>query len=298
MKTSILVLLSFPLLVPSIASARQTDHFIPDTPPVELWGSTRDATVTWRSPSSLQRGDVFFFTAQKQVQVHWFAAAQWSIDGVAESPHSEKFASYATSYFPTEVTVLNDHTLLVAGKYSGTETVIEKWVFWWRRQFPLPISPVGGGQPIVEVTMPYLALRKEVYRDDIAGQRLVSKMTRMRHNGTSALVHFFDQGNVHLLDLTTDTLSLVASPAGGTPLGQVPGLTDAHDFMWSGDHLLLGYIYVFGTHSLPWRIVDRADTLVLIDSNRDGVLDTVDSVTDADWSNSTYANGHNYISRD
>tara|TARA_R110002073_G_scaffold185344_1_gene343922 strand:+ start:253 stop:1173 length:921 start_codon:yes stop_codon:yes gene_type:complete len=282
----------------STAQVTQQDLFnVPyeELPAKHLWNTHRAFSVDWRSPSPLQTGVVTYNTVTRNIHSDWMTAATWDADGEPQGVISNVRHSWSVSFFPTDVARVDDSTLLVAGKLRGTETVIELWKFKWPSTMP-PVTTNSNGDAVVKAAEPRLVSRKEIYRGDDQGRRVVSKLIMMRGGDDLALIQFDDLDAVFTLNLTTGALTLIASPTGGTPLGLVHGLADKHPFIWSAEHSTAGHIYVMGSHRVPWATAEvLPDALVFVDSNRDNVIDHVDVVSVADWDASIYGKASNYV---
>ncbi|MEM1452816.1 MAG: hypothetical protein AAF726_13570 [Planctomycetota bacterium] len=279
-------------LIPASATAQDLSSLV-DAPPFHTWNTDRYAPQDWWTPSPHQRGRLWYSTVRKVVEVDWFAARDIPADGFGSTPVRSTRQAFAVPYFPTDVVALSRDSILVAGKYRGTETVIEQWTLRWPRKMPRPRA-----SDVVEVAEPTEVSRREVYRGDLAGQRIVHKMCRMRHDPAIVMLQFDDSTDLRQLDLGTGELSTIATMSGARALGPVPGLADGHPFVWTGDHSTRGYVYVFGTKGSAFVRTERPDTIVLCDVDRDGTLDLSLSVPVDRWDRSEFSSGASYVSLD
>jgi len=149
----------------------------------------------------------------------------------------------------------------------------------------------------------------KLYEDDVPGRRIVRNLCALRRvaatpgNANSAagavLVHFHDSQDLYELDLSAGSLKLLASAALSTgTLGLVSGLGfPDHYGVRYGDRQGVGYSYTllrgyrvapaFGSASGP-------PVVTLVDSNRDGEIDVVLQLTEADFKAQGWQSLENY----
>jgi hypothetical protein len=197
----------------------------------------------------------------KKVSIRWsysatgdFSASETAIDQVV-----------AVSYWPTCAEVVAVNTLLVAGKERSSDTRIERWVV----APPLVVHnfPSGG----VTLTLQPLTEVEVVYDAGLVGRDMVKTMFRYRGKPSSALVQFHDSRSLYELDWGNEPYPLTLFLDAAVE----PALTSTYDYSNSGNHSTSGYVYIFADLETYWSV----PALVLFDTNRDGLIETRETMS-------------------
>jgi hypothetical protein len=110
-----------------------------------------------------------------------------------------------------------------------------------------------------------------LYEQAVSGKDMVCAMFRRRGVASAAFVQFWDSRDVYDLNWTdpespTLTLLMTADTAvSGTE--HEPRLRADYNHYRAGDHKTLGYVYMFSLAT------PQGDVFVMIDGNRNGVID-------------------------
>ena len=249
------------------------------TPPPELDAWNKPRQVAW--VRTWQDASVEYEMDEKLINVHW-AGLYDEVDQFQDIGSMV----YPLSYQPTDVDMLGDDIMLIAGVDSYGKTIIERYKFRWPTvaSHPFAMHPSGAVRYILEY--PAHTGTKRCYEGDVPGKKLVRFLLGLMGTESGkakhALVQFHDSSDVYTVNTGTDMMTQLASSTvtAGT-LGHVPSLGDGHDFSWKADHDDYGYIYVFGFEDN----VDSSDppTLVFVDDNRDGLIDSYLTVPAGSW---------------
>lgn len=212
----------------------------------------------------------------------------------ASVPHPTALAwiesDYDLRYWPTAATRLDDSRIVLTGKSSAGLTIIETWTFE-------PPALSADGAQIVAPRRSSVVRHYEAY----APGRDTIQATALDLTGTASrvLVQFYDSRDLLSFDLASRTLTAVASPHVGSGVFHAPQLDD---YQWSAfeakTHVVQGNVYLFR----PKRHVVVAAgpgqdvvAIALIDSNKDGIIDSATSMTTSEWQSAGYANPTNWV---
>lgn len=169
-------------------------------------------------------------------------------------------------------------------------TVIEKWTFGsasgsytqsadaWRLTWDFRIAT----RTSVE----------RLYSDVRAGRDLVWGMFDLHgHSTLNLLIQFWDSKDVYRFDVMNRTLEKVASPTDDRPdIIYEPALAnESYQSRWEATHIATGYIYIFGC-----RHYQRCDTLMLYDTDKDGILDGSKLMSEDAWVQGSYHESASY----
>lgn len=245
-------------------------------PPTELrWLGKHKATLEFKDSAIV--GKARWDMRGKLVSILWSHAPTLSGES-QEIP---------TSYWPTAVAELQDgKTLLVAGKRTDGNTVIESWLF--RAPELVPKDP----EKTEFLLKPAPVERVDTVYDAAAqGKDLVGHMVRKLGASSNVLVQFVDSRAVYDVDVTAKPpkLTLVADPRAASVLPPVPQLAQRYTHVWAGDHRSRGYVYAFVNDEH-----DDVSRLVLLDADRNGVLDGLLVVSSAQWTADGWQVASNY----
>jgi len=185
-------------------------------------------------------------------------------------------------YWPTDAIGLSDVEIAVGGKMSRGATVIETVEI----STPTLVFDIATGDPTLIPSA--VGDRAYVYLESTIGRDMVVWLRNMKYDTSNMLIHFHDSGDVYRLNLATEVLTLQASATPVTGVPYVPELAGTYDEVWGGDNIALGYVYVLNEYGSP-------DSVVLIDSNRDGDVDSHVVVADsATWASMGLSDAGNY----
>ncbi len=266
--------------------------------PAHIWNGSASTPLR----HELQVGHVACATTDRLVSVQWSAGAlvnttpDWTVDPVASeqaNPVSFDLQQFATSYHPTAVGVATESAIVVGGVRVTGETVIEVWSFVW------PTMPQPGPGNVVKTVAPFRKTVNTLYSADQGGRRYVRSIAPLQvQQGavTHALVQFDDSGDVYSISLQNGSLSLVASPTAAGGVGPIPELgTFRHTNIEFNDHVGSGYVYIFGGRGGWLSPVNEPSTLVLLDGDRDGTIDSEQVLLPAQWDQQGWADPASYI---
>ncbi|MBL8862417.1 MAG: hypothetical protein JNK02_10445 [Planctomycetes bacterium] len=210
---------------------------------------------------------------------------------------------FTLRYYPTACCVIDNESIVVAGKADDGQTIIELWTLAWPSPMPAPIVNTQTGVSSVNVALPSIAARTELYKANIVGRVLARNMCGLRRASGSTenlLVQFDDSSDLLSLNLSTKVLTFVAgSTASGGVLGILP-LSADQDYLQFGDRITgaeTGYSYTFGvSRGGSCMLVEDPNfaSLILLDSNRDGVIDGTRQYTNAQRSAGGWTNLVNF----
>lgn len=187
------------------------------------------------------------------------------------------------SFWPTEAVGLwgNPDHVVVAGVNTKGKTIIQLW--YMDASIPLPAEQWDASlhEWVYPETFIPVGQKWTVYRGSQSGMKRVRTMFPNLGNVDEVFVQFDDSGDLYSLNVTTGARTLVLS-AGQSPGEQQPALNQTFYDRDYGDHLDLGYIYLFE------RVVSSGTDsvfLMLQDADRDGVLDPGSSTVlgASDW---------------
>lgn len=191
-------------------------------------------------------------------------------------------------YWPTRVLTYGSDKLVVAGRRSNGNTVIELWDVKWPE---VQLAPPGNSSPYPKVFTDMVVVGiAEMYDAAVAGRDTVIGITRMF--GTSGsepalLVYFNDSKTLHKLGIgqhiakqpnATVSWELLAAPTTNGNAHVQSALSDPDRYEWFGlCHSELGFVY-----SLRNPTSD-GPTLVFFDTDRDRKFDSSLLMHDHEW---------------
>lgn len=219
---------------------------------------------------------VHLFFSRGTIDVCW----RYSPTGEFQKPLEIRTEEFSVDYWPTACETTADQHLIVAGKRSNGNTCIERCTL----KKPL-IRPDGRGgvfwssQGRSEVVTVYDAAQ--------VGEDIVRGMIRKRGAADRVLVHFHDSRDLYELDVShaPATPKLILSHSDeATLLGDF-------DHYVGADHSRFGYVYCFGSIDHP----DEVMALMLMDSDRDGAIESHGPITGAQWAEQGFEQRSNYI---
>lgn len=253
-------------------------------PPVSLWQEGKAITNFGGGIARSAR----VRPAQASVDVQWRfydpVPATLSVPFTLRSTASETFA---TSYWPTYVQQLDNNHWCVVGSGRGDEVVLEYWTFGSTHggsPAPSIISylEAGSTEPQYSWTLPPRIRVTEILRDASSTTGLVRALFRDPASPLSVLVWYDGSRALARRDLLTGQMTALAAPTIGAAPLVAPELTVNFDSFYSADLQGKGYCYFFMLRNIQ-SVSATTGLLVLVDSNRDGVLDSSAALTEALW---------------
>lgn len=188
-------------------------------------------------------------------------------------------AVFATRYWPTDACWVDENTLAVAGKLSSGETVIEKWVFSSVSVSTGSATPSGGGPPVpvYQIDAPERTDVSVAYSAATVGMDMVLAIENSGSNTPepSVLAQFYDSRDVYLIGLDSGAHLIVASPTAGAAPVVSSSLGEDFTHLRGAEHATLGNLFWFVDARNHVHVDDSAPRPVLLDSNKDGIIDAV-----------------------
>ncbi|MBL8861641.1 MAG: hypothetical protein JNK02_06475 [Planctomycetes bacterium] len=252
-------------------------------PPPALW---QDEVPTTRFGPDIYR-DVQVRPLAKTVSFEWRQTSVPPPLPVVVRTHTSEV--FATSYWPTRVVPLDDYHVCVAGRTSSGRAVLERWTFAMHTALGTPapsvaqVLPTGGGAPRATWTLPPRVAADEILVD-AAGAPTgdVRGVLPSLHSTTKVFVYYAGTNDLFHVDLVSRVRTLAASPVAAGVALHVPALAAGYDTHWSAEYAGRGHCYLFARlrPDVAWG---PADTLVCIDADRDGQLDSSRLLDGAAW---------------
>ncbi|MFT5285752.1 MAG: hypothetical protein ACI8TQ_001920 [Planctomycetota bacterium] len=242
-------------------------------PPIALHGSS---SGSWMPVGDGIVAGIGVNTREKTIQFNW--------RGYEGEPHNSPkthfvVQKHAVSFWPTAAEVVDERTILVAGKEPRSHiTKIERWTIAPpKRGVRYAQGPHDQGlilKPVVE--------KEVVYAEAVPGRDMVHFILDVQGPGSNALVRFADSGDIYQLDWKAEpypiTRFATASGAKGTEM-EIPELSGTFDQSSRGDHIEDGYMHWF-SHGAS---LGRDPVVAFIDLDRDGIIDVFEIFSTYDW---------------
>jgi len=296
-RTAIMIMITITLFIaivagsaPAVVSAQSGFPSSPalpaGCPSVELWQNG--------SPKSAFGADIrrriFCRTPQKLVELEWRQTSQpLPTNAVPENTRTSIKEVFATSYWPTFVQLIDSYHWCVAGKGRNGDVVIESWTFAPTIPLGTPAPSViehfliGSSEPYYYWTLPPRIAVSEIQRAVATSTGLVRALFRDPASNQHVYVWYDGSRSVCRVNLSTGSLAPVAAPVASTGILGVPQLSGNYDTVWSADYAQHGFCLIL-TQTSPSGVGSALNTLVLIDANRDGKLDSASELTGPAWS--------------
>lgn len=276
--------------VGSLISAQVTFPTSPSTlpstcPSVDLWQTGTPITAFGSGISRTVR----VRPDHARVDIEWrYANPELPTVAIPNNIKSITSETFATGYWPTYVRVLDSYHFCVAGKGRSDSVVVEQWAFANTNAEGNPAPSVLGlrsvqaPQVVYSWTLPPRNQVTEVIRADSSQTGLVRALFRDPGDIQHVFVWYDASRAMCRVDLTSGASVTNALPTPQAGALTVPQLTNAYDSCYSADYQDKGYCYFFSQRTMPVS-GSGSVTLVLIDSNRDGLIETSLQVTPGDW---------------
>jgi hypothetical protein len=269
----VLMMMSMGLLL--LPAPQQDVHL--GVPPV---GTQSSSGLTYLRPNPNFRGSIRLDCTGKSVSIGWEYSAGGDFTDVELLDGYER-QMVTVGYWPTYAEVVDSTTVLVAGKDRSGDTRIERWTV----TLPIVTQLVGGGGYSVEVQP--LADIEVLYDAAVVGKDMIRTMFRVRGKPSSALVQFYDSGDLYEINWGVAPYSLTTVLAASAE----PALTQVYNAFDAGDHSSLGYVYILADNANFFSV----PALILVDSNRDGTMDGHYTMTWQAYHAAGLDNAANYV---
>ena len=222
-------------------------------------------------------GRACFSVSKKEITVTWSKASASHQD-----PRAYCFQTFSSSFWPTAITSWGD-TLVVAGKHLDGNTVIEEWRIEEPELIEAPPRQVGDPpRPDFSIRPTKVATKTTLYDGAVEGKDMVTAIVPLLADTNKLVVKFWDSGDLY--SLTRDgreTMVLLAGPGPRCPVSDAR-LANVYDSFSCADNILHGHVYFLIDRRNRYRLgLNR--TLVLFDSNRDGVIERVAIPSDEEY---------------
>ncbi len=255
-----------------------------------------------------QKGLLFTDTSQKQVRLMWAAGATVnqpehrnyipSLEASEPMPTAMAESLFATRYYPNAICRLGSDRVLVAGVTSGEGTVIERWDFTWPDPMQAPSTDENTGITKVDVVEPARSAVNLLYRKKPAQGHYVRALCELQKESqasTHALVMWDDDGSIDLIDLESGAITSLASGSGGSASLVIPVLeTVRYNQIAAHERIDLGYVYEL-YYTVHGRRVSTWPLTVLLDLDRDGVIDEFRVLDETLWQSQGWNDSNNYV---
>jgi hypothetical protein len=233
--------------------------------------------------------DLYVRTLDKVVSFEW----RWVTPNDHSPTNMKAHTSeeFATKYWPTIAAVGRDR-MFVGGKGEDGATILERWVFESKEaghpapSVELTCGALGAESPRYEWTLPPRTHVDEIVRlPPESPQGLIRDLFSSLRSKERVFIYYDGSSELYELDLATRSQTLRASPTGTSSSLKVPELCNDYRRCWAADYAQQGYCYFFAPdmeHGVDSRRpVPRL--LVLIDSDRDGRIDSSKLVSAKEW---------------
>lgn len=271
-----------------------TTHELPaGVPPRDVWLQGEPIT---RFGNNIVR-TLSCRTVNKTVELSWqYSDPATSSPATPNNVRSVTPEIYATSYWPTYVLVLTPYTFCVAGKARNGDVVLEQWTFANASALGTPapsVSPYASttsGEVFYSWTLPPRVQVTELLRTSATPSGLIRALIRDAGSTQHLLVYYDGSRAVSRINLVTGDASISASPTAQGDALVVPALASSFGFNWVADHVDKGYCYFLCNLPEASSVPPGSPlALVLVDSNRDGKLDSSSLLTVATWQSGGWA---------
>ena len=285
---SIFVLLG----IATAASPFQASQPTPDYAPSARFSGEHKVRKVIISDAQIQ-GTANYSVANQSVSFSW----AWETNGPRPKQQSTQVESL--SFWPTDVVSVSPGKVAVAGRRNNGNTVVELWEFG-RSKIPKATVDAAGNWEYPELDIK-ISARKIIYDAAVPGRTLIRSLLARRVSDStleaSVLASFDDSSELWQLDLRQDgttSASRLYSPIAGSGVPQIAGLSCFCASHWSANHPIYGYVHVLTNEP---NTPDQCATIVLVDRNRDGVIDPdgVFTPDNALWESMRFGHAEEYI---
>lgn len=210
----------------------------------------------------------------RQVGFYWKYSPAYQL---GDDPEARTHVLMPVWYWPNYAEWLSEDQLLVAGvSPRNGRTVVEVWGFDSPPSGPsvLPVTSAGGSLEHVW-TLPTRDSVDLVLDTADPDQQLVTYAKENLGSPDHAIIRFESSGGIFELDMSSGTLSAVASAIAGSAPLHIPELAHAGPWTVGGtavDHQVEGYVYGLRTHMYQ---APDPQQVILVDDDRSGTIDSV-----------------------
>jgi len=228
----------------------------------------------------------------------------WATKTKGGSIVNQQVQTISVQFYPTACAKIDDSSILVSGmKPSNGADVVQKWTFSWAGGLPSPYVN-SNGYDEVDISIPNVS-KSTVYLGadpKIATWSTICGIAVLRKSiglPQEAVIMFRKPSELALLDLNSGGLRLLAgSSVNSGPFASVSSLGQGQ---FSGirvkDHVADGFVYRLLVGRSEFASMPGATDvteLLLIDSNRDGALDSFKELSPAAYEAQGYGDLNNY----
>ena len=270
-------------LLPSAAAQQDVDGVPVVSPPdFEAFQYLGYALDHFQLPGGVP-GDVDVYlhhdVREKSIVLEWVWGES---DPDFPEPLIHQETTHHTSYWPTSARYLGNNKVAVAGKSAvNGRLVIEVWTLANPN-----VIVIDGATTQYFLRAGVISEKRTAFVDpETGGIGLVNAMWRNRGRGDeNVLVQSLDSRVVFSIDLATGGAARAVAPASPVGLTQAEPLLQPFWPAYAGPyrHASLGDLYAFTTEDDVKATGPEIHTLYLVDSNKDGVIDSSLAVTWAD----------------
>lgn len=273
--------------------------------PASIPSPLRKSGATGKLRNAHQSGKIRISSMESLVRISWAASGKENEDPdftLVWDPQEGTLGSHklATAtqdivarVYPTAACVVSKDLILVAGINRAGETVVESWPISWPSPMPqISVDPTTG----VSSVAPVLVGRGStsvILQTDVPGQSLIRSLCVLRKQGDvpqEYIMQFNDSGDIYRAALDGQgPITLVGSSSETSgQLGLMPSLIGQdQNYLIFRDRPSHGYCYVLGRsvfgHFPPSPSTSFLYYTILVDSNRDGSLDSKLELTTGRW---------------
>ncbi len=245
-------------------------------PPFELWGLNGGSGC--RIKFDQNWGVLGYETRNKLIRIDWFQLRSGS---VFSQPMG--YQNIALTYYPTAIVRSAANKICVAGKRENGFTVIQEFTLE-----PPTLRADAHGTEALDSKISGIA---GIYDSADISRDMVVHMFRSMSSTPALFVQYWDSKDVYSVNLKTGvvTIQFRATQPSDAPLEE--RLSGSLSARFGGrDHPLMGYMYGFRFHSRT-----ECGCLLLLDRNRDGILDSSLFLTDQDWAEMNLSDNSIYL---
>lgn len=278
------------LAAPVGLASANTQQVLAGKPPTTLDGPLMGGYPI-RAPGI--KGLATWSIEEKSVSIQW----SWTHAGTSTQHVSTQVET--VSFWPTAVVGLGQGRLAVAGR-GQSNTIIEVWTLG-SVSIPQPVYPIGGGSPEFGSLQVPVVRRSLIFEAATPGMETVAVLlwNPVTASGflESLLVQFDDLKKVYALNVNSSmqgTFTLIAEPTdsgGGPNVIVAPSLNGRFDDL----HVTANHGTHGVSHKLGSPLNDPSKFIVLIDSDRNGTLDLVRSLTAQQWDSESWGDASSYV---
>lgn len=194
---------------------------------------------------------------------------------------------FATAYWPTYVQVIDKSHWCVAGKGRGDTLVLEYWTFASTGAGGAPVPSIlghvsPGNPPEWSWILPQRSRASEILRTDSTHTGLIRALFRDAGSAQHVYIWYDGTRTFCRVDLASGVVTPQAAPSTLAGAITVTSLSNGYDTFYCCDYQNKGYCYFFVDHE-PSTSGQLNQPVVLVDSNRDGIVESSVLISASDW---------------